>query len=161
MLRFLRRALFTPLALLRLGSRSGLPIVNGYTRLTARTRLGSNVNFNGMIVHGSGEVVIGDNFHSGSGCRIITQSHNHRGQKVPYDETFDVYTIRIGDNVWLGMDVTIIGNVTIGPGAIIQVGSVVVSDIPACAIAGGHPARVFATRDRARYEQLVAERRVH
>lgn len=35
------------------------------------------------------------------------------------------------------------GGVTIGEGAIIQAGSVVVSDIPKYAIAGGSPAKVF------------------
>jgi acetyltransferase-like isoleucine patch superfamily enzyme len=48
----------------------------------------------------------------------------------------------------------VLGGVTIGEGAIIQAGSVVVSDIPSLAIAGGHPARVFKNRDGAHYERL-------
>jgi acetyltransferase-like isoleucine patch superfamily enzyme len=120
-----------------------------------------NTNFNGMVVYGPGAVSIGDNFHSGSGCKIITQSHNYDGDSVPYDDTYKTFTVCIEDNVWLGMDVTIIGNVTIGEGAIIQVGSVVVSDIPRCAIAGGHPARVFASRDVEKYARLVREKKFH
>ena len=49
------------------------------------------------------------------------------------------------------------GGVTIGEGAIIQAGSVVVSDIPKYAIAGGHPAKVFKYRDIDHYERLKAE----
>jgi acetyltransferase-like isoleucine patch superfamily enzyme len=114
-----------------------------------------------MVIYGDGEVVIGDNFHSGMGCKIITQSHNYDGESVPYDETYKTFRVSIENNVWLGMNVTIIGNVTIGEGAIIQVGSVVVSDIPKFAIAGGHPARVFSTRNADKYAALVREKRFH
>jgi acetyltransferase-like isoleucine patch superfamily enzyme len=61
--------------------------------------------------------------------------------------------------VWLGSRVTILGGVTIGEGAIIQAGAVVVSDIPKYAIAGGNPAKVFKYRDIEHYERLKAENR--
>ena len=161
MLRFIRQKIFLLIALLRIGKMKSLPLVNGYTRLTRSTTLGRNTNFNGMVVYGLGSVTFGDNFHSGRGCKIITQSHNYNGDSVPYDNTYKTFSVHIADNVWLGMDVTIIGNVTIGEGAIIQAGSVVVSDIPRCAIAGGHPARVFSTRDVEKYDQLIREKRFH
>lgn len=53
------------------------------------------------------------------------------------------------------------GGVLIGEGAIIQAGSVVVSDIPACAIAGGHPAKVFKFRDKEHYYRLKEEGKFH
>ena len=56
-----------------------------------------------------------------------------------------------------GQDVTISGNVTIGDGAIVSIGSVVVKDVPRCAIVGGNPAKVIKYRDIEHYEQLVAE----
>ena len=149
------------MALLRVGVYESRPLVNGYTRFNRHTTLGTNTNFNGMVIYGDGEVVIGDNFHSGMGCKIITQSHNYDGESVPYDETYNTFRVSIENNVWLGMNVTIIGNVTIGEGAIIQVGSVVVSDIPKFAIAGGHPARVFSTRNADKYAALVREKRFH
>ena len=67
----------------------------------------------------------------------------------------------IGDNVWLGNNVIILGGVTIGEGAIIQAGSVVCMDVPACAIAGGHPAKPFKYRDREHYEQMKREGKFH
>lgn len=54
-----------------------------------------------------------------------------------------------------------IGGVVIGEGAIIQAGSVVVSDVPDCAIAGGHPAKVFSYRNKEHYYQLKKEKRFH
>ncbi|MBY6185367.1 CatB-related O-acetyltransferase [Marinobacter hydrocarbonoclasticus] len=52
----------------------------------------------------------------------------------------------IGNDVWLGYDVTVMPGVAIGNGAIIASKSVVASDIPAYAVAAGNPARVVKTR---------------
>ena len=99
-------------------------------------------------------VVIGDNFHSGSECLIITSNHNYEGEAIPYDDTNICKDVCIEDNVWLGSRVIILGGVTIGEGAIIQAESVVVKSIPKYAIAGGHPAKVFAERNIEHYEKL-------
>ena len=135
--------------------------VNGPSRVTPTTHLGTNVNFNGMRITGRGTVSIGDNFHSGEECAIISEVHNYEGDAIPYDASFLPRDVRIEDNVWLGYRVIVLGGVTIGEGAIIQAGSVVVRSIPACAIAGGHPATVFGSRDRAHYEQLKRAGRFH
>lgn len=58
-------------------------LVNGQSYVTNKTTLGQNVNFNGMKISGCGEVIIGDNFHSGQECKIITQIHNYEGEKIP------------------------------------------------------------------------------
>jgi acetyltransferase-like isoleucine patch superfamily enzyme len=125
--------------------------VNGYSVFTRKTKLGKNVHFNGMKVSGNGNVVIGDNFHSGSECLIITSVHNYNGKKIPYDETTIDRDVWIGANVWVGKRVIVLGGVEIGEGAIVQAGSCVVTDIPALAIAGGHPAKVFKFRDSEHY----------
>lgn len=135
--------------------------VNGKSRVTNKTILGKNVNFNGMIINGRGSVVIGDNFHSGTECQMITQIHNYEGTKIPYDNTYLYKDVNIGDNVWLGNRVIVLGGVTIGEGAIIQAGSVVVKDIPECAIAGGHPAKVFKFRDKEHYYKLKDQGKFH
>ncbi len=132
--------------------------VNGYSTCTNKTILGKNVNFNGMKIAGCGNVTIGDNFHSGSECQIITEIHNYEGIKIPYDETYICKDIIIEDNVWIGNRVMILGSVTIGEGAIIQAGSVVIKDIPKYAIAGGHPAKVFSQRDVEHYNILKNKR---
>ncbi|WP_457559291.1 acyltransferase [Candidatus Harpocratesius sp.] len=130
--------------------------------VTKKTILGNNVNFNGMKIIGSGTVKIGNNFHSGEDILIISETHNYdSGSAIPYDSTYIPKTIEIEDNVWLGSRVIVAGNVKIGEGAIIQAGSVVVSDIPKYAIAGGHPAKVFKMRDIKHYEQLKLEKKFH
>lgn len=109
-----------------------------------------------MVIAGGGKVTIGDNFHSGVECRMISQFHRYDdGDAIPYDTKEYIFRdIVIEDNVWLGDRVIVLGGVTIGEGAIIQAGSVVVSDIPRYAIAGGHPAKVFKQRDVEHYEKL-------
>ncbi len=134
--------------------------VNAKSSVTENTTLGNNVNFNGMEIVGGGSIVIGDNFHSGTGCLIITQNHNYdTGSAIPYDATYVCKDVIIGDNVWLGSRVIILAGVTIGEGAIIQAGSVVVRDIPSLAIAGGHPAKVFKYRDKEHYDTLKEQKK--
>lgn len=132
--------------------------VNGKSSVTRNTILGNNVNFNGMTVRGGGTVTIGDNFHSGPECLILSQNHNYDdGAAIPYDSTYNYHEVKINNNVWLGARVTILPGVEIGEGAIIQAGSTVADDIPKCAIAGGHPASVFKWRDIDHYEKLKSE----
>jgi acetyltransferase-like isoleucine patch superfamily enzyme len=136
--------------------------VNGFSIISKNTILGKNVNFNGMHISGGGLVTIGDNFHSGKDCLMISQYHNfNNGTKIPYDETCIDKDIVIEDNVWIGHRVIILGGVRIGEGAIIQAGSVVVNDIPKYAIAGGHPAKVFSERNVKHYESLKEQKEFH
>lgn len=135
--------------------------VNAKSKFTSTTKIGANTHFNGMNIEGGGGVQIGDNFHSGFGCLLITQNHNFNGNAIPYDNTYIYKDILIGDNVWLGARVIILGGVTIGEGAIIQAGSVVVCDIPPLCIAGGHPAKVFSKRDEKHYYKLKEKKCFH
>lgn len=136
--------------------------VLGISKFNSNTFLGNNVNFNGFKVNGHGKVQIGDNFHSGVNCRIISDVHNYDyGESIPYDKTYISKDVIFEENVWLGNDVLILGGVTIGEGAIIQAGSVVVSDIPKYGIAGGNPAKVFKYRDIEHYNKLKSLERYH
>ncbi|MCI0651163.1 MAG: acyltransferase [Planctomycetes bacterium] len=137
---------------------AGTPLrVNFPSSVTPRTRLGDNVNFNGLVIAGPGAVTIGDNFHSGPGCLLIAGDHDFNGgDAIPYGRGYIPRDITIEDNVWLGARVIVLGGVTIGEGAIVQAGSCVVRDVPRYAIAGGHPAEVFKSRDVEHYERLKA-----
>lgn len=135
--------------------------VNKKSRFGHNVYFGNNCHFNGMSVLGNGRVVFGDNFHSGEECMIITQNHNYEGEEIPYDSTYISKEIIIEDNVWFGNRVTVTGNVTIGEGAIIGAGSVVVKDVPKYAIVGGNPAKILKYRDISHYERLKQERKFH
>jgi len=115
-----------------------------------------------MTISGKGTVKIGDNFHSGKECLVMTSIHNYdEGETIPYDKSYITKDVIIRDNVWIGRRVIILSGVTIEEGAIIQAGSVVVKDIPYCAIAGGHPAKVFQYRNIEHYEKLKRQEKFH
>ncbi len=64
---------------------------------------------------------------------------------------------RVGAGAQLGVNVTVLPYVRIGPGAIIGAGSVVVHDVPAGKVAVGSPARVVGdVPDAAAVEQRLA-----
>lgn len=52
----------------------------------------------------------------------------------------------VGNDVWIGQNVTLMPGVHIGDGAIIGANATVASDIPAYAVAAGNPARVVRKR---------------
>ena len=156
------RLIYTIIVKKRVGKVGGNLRVNYYSTVTRKTFLANNVNFNGFKILGGGKVTIGNNFHSGFGCIVMTTIHNYdNGKKIPYDETVIHKDVTIEDNVWLGSRIIVLGGVTIGEGAIIQAGSVVVSNIPKFSIAGGSPAKVFKMRNVDHYLKLKEEGEFH
>jgi chloramphenicol O-acetyltransferase type B len=133
--------------------------VNASSFVSQTTKLGNNVNFNGMIISGGGIVRIGDNFHSGSDCLIYSQNHEYDfGTEIPYSKNKYLFKdVTISDNVWFGSKVIILPGVKIGEGAIIQAGAVVGKNVPDFGIAGGNPAVVFKYRDKEHYLEMKAQ----
>lgn len=54
--------------------------------------------------------------------------------------------IVIGEDCWIGSNVTILGGVKIGNGCVIGAGSIVTKNIPDYSVAVGNPARVIKNR---------------
>ena len=134
----------------------------GANHVTRFTELGDHVQLHGMWASGDGRLVVGNWSHLGEGLRIFTRNHNYdKGDAIPYDRTYITRDVTIGDFVWIGVQVILLPGTTIGEGAIIQAGSVVHGNIPAYAIAGGNPAKVFAQRDIEHFQRLKAEGKFH
>lgn len=62
------------------------------------------------------------------------------------NEAISKGAIEIKDDVWIGYNSLILSGVTIGQGAVIAAGSVVVKDVPPYAIVGGNPAKIIKYR---------------
>ena len=63
----------------------------------------------------------------------------------------------VGNDVWIGQNVTVMPGIHIGDGAIIAANSTVTRDIPAYCVAGGNPCRVIRPRfDAELTEYLLA-----
>ena len=125
-----------------------------------KLEIGSHAGFNGFTATGWGGVKIGNYFHSGTNVKIMLGSHDYdHGDKIPYGKAYTSKQVVIEDFVWLGSDVIISGNIHIGEGAIVAIGSVVVKDVPPYAIVGGNPAKIIKYRDIEHFEKLKKEGR--
>lgn len=142
----------------------GSVTVNGRFHISraAKVDLGHHVNINGMAIKGIGNVKIGNYFHSATGITIMLGSHDFdHGDAIPYGKQNSPKSVVIEDFVWLGSNVSIVGNVTIGEGAVVAYGSVVVKDVPPYAIVGGNPATILKYRDIERFKKLKEEQKFH
>ncbi len=134
--------------------------VNGSVRgFGKNVFLGHSVNFNdNFFVNGTGSLTIGNYFHSGVNVTILTSNHNYENaSSIPYDKIRIDKPVVIKDFVWIGNNVTVIPGITIGEGAIIAAGSVVVKDVPDCAIVGGNPAKLIKFRNLEEFNKLKSE----
>jgi glycosyltransferase involved in cell wall biosynthesis/serine acetyltransferase len=131
---------------------AGLPWVVFY-RLFVGWVLGCELSENAqigpglVIYHGQGLVVSSD-ARIGSGCVLrhnTTLGNRRDGGGSPV----------IGDGVDIGANVCILGEVTVGNGARIGAGAVVVNCIPAGAVAAGNPARIVR-HERDTHPECVA-----
>ena len=111
----------------------------------------------------------------GTNCRYINATHPMKapfvttnslfystcGKKSPTGKTFATKQIfdefrfydkereivnKIGSDVWIGIDVILIGGIEIGDGAVVLTKAVVTKDVPPYAIVGGVPAKIIGYR---------------
>lgn len=112
-----------------------------YTDCGKNIRLGKNVFINsGCRFQDQGGIIIGDGVLIGHNVVLATLNHDVDPQKR--SDMFPA-PIRIGNNVWIGAQVTVLPGITIGDGAIVAAGAVVSRDVPANVIVGGVPAKII------------------
>ena len=116
-------------------------------------------------------LIIGRFCSIASGATFIMGAANHRISSVstyPFAVFGGVWTQRapdhlsqlprkgdtvVGNDVWLGQNVTVLPGVRIGDGAVIGACSVVARDIPPYTVAAGNPCRVL----RPRFDQALTD----
>lgn len=99
------------------------------------------------VIYGHGGVRIGDHALVSMHCRILSSNHAIPDTGTIIRSQPDVLLpTAIGNDVWLGAGVTVLGGVTVGDGCIVGAGAVVTSDLPPNSIAVGVPARVVGKR---------------
>jgi len=115
---------------------------NSHVTIGKNTFIGPNA-----YISGQGGVTIGDHVLIAPGVTIVSVNHNFKNKKDPiHTQGVNCKGIKIGNNVWIGANVTILDGVKIGDGAVIGAQSVVTKNIPKNAIAIGIPAKTKKKR---------------
>ena len=100
------------------------------------------VNYNCTFLD-SARITIGDYTKIGPDCHLVTaihpMDHMERRTRIVRGEP-----ITIGDDCWIGANVTVLPGVTIGDRCVIGAGSVVTKDVPDDSVYAGNPARNIA-----------------
>src|SRR5574344_272173 len=104
------------------------------------------INHNCVILD-CAKVTFGKNVCIGPNCGFYTPEHPLKAEERIKDLEW-AKPITIGDNVWLGGNVTVLAGVTIGDNAVIGAGSVVVKDIPSNVVAVGNPCKPIKNIDQ-------------
>ncbi len=100
-----------------------------------------------FIASGPGGLHIGDHFGCGPNVSIVASSFVwERTGIAPSDQGVSSLGIRIGNNVWLGSNVTVLDGAVIGDDTIVSAGSVVEGKYPPRVVLRGNPAEIIAHR---------------
>ncbi len=142
---------------LRIGDRVILGDVIFHIHEKGRVEIGDDTAISGVRIEAATEVVIGKycqisynvDIHDNNGHPLDPAARKKQIQRV-HAWGMDLSTVyesetapvRIGDNVWIGHDATILKGVTVGENAVIATGSVVTRDVPPNSVAAGNPAKI-------------------
>lgn len=109
---------------------------------------GCSIGISRMQAHA--EIKIGNCVVINDGVRLITGSHDINSPT--YEHVFE--PIVVEDYAWVATDAMVLKGVTIGRGAVVAAGAVVVKDVRPFSVVGGNPAKEFSTRDIEHFEYL-------
>lgn len=112
--------------------------------------MGDNVFFQPRFIPSDPKLI---KFHNNiivtSNVTFVTHDIFHLGLNNLNQGTFsyEQNCIEVMDNVFIGCNSTILGNIKIGPNALIAAGSVVTKDVLPNTVVAGNPAKVIGTFD--------------
>lgn len=116
------------------------PCMISTLKAESQVHIGSGCGFSGTVIAAGKEIVLGDNVRCGANTLIMDTDWHEGDARAGPD-----LSVRIGNDVWLGVNVTVLKGVEIGNGTIVGAGSVVTSSLPGNVVAAGSPAKVLRT----------------
>ncbi|HEX3030934.1 MAG TPA: acyltransferase, partial [Bacillota bacterium] len=81
------------------------------------------------------KITVGDDSIIGYNCTILTHEYLHR--------SYHLGEVKIGSNVLIGANTTLLPGVTVGDNAVVAACSLVNQDVPPGAVMGGIPIRIL------------------
>ncbi len=113
-----------------------------YKKISVGQRSAPGMNA-GCYIQARNGIIIGNNLRMGPGSGLISSNHQL--------DNYDLHTmndpIRIGDNVWLGMNVVVMPGLKIGDNVAVGANSVVTKDLPCNVVAAGNPCEVLRKKE--------------
>lgn len=89
----------------------------------------------------------------------VFYSENWDYAEDPNHNRYNKQSVVIENDVWIGINAIVIGDVTISNGAIVAANAVVTKDVPPYAIVGGVPAKIIGYRfDTETINELLASK---
>ncbi|AYQ31766.1 acyltransferase [Runella sp. SP2] len=123
-------------------------VMKGTSFARMNIQIGNNVQF-GEYCNVANNVIFG-NYILMAGRVCFVGKHDHpfdtAGQYIWHGSRDTSGFCTVEDDVWIGHNSTIVGNIKIERGSIIAAGSVVINNIPPCEIWGGVPAKKIRNR---------------
>lgn len=130
---------------IRIGER--VQLLSHYARTVLATFPGGTLEIGDRTVLNYGvDVAATRQVRIGADCLVGTHViilDNDFHDAADHDRAPEPRPVTIGDGVWIGNRATILPGVSIGEGAVVGAGSVVMSDVPPRTLAMGNPARVI------------------
>jgi len=112
-----------------------------YLRM-AGISIGKNcmISWGAKLYVSGGRIVIGDRCTITYGCIIL--SHDRSKKRINSKDKVKG-TVRLGNDVFIGVNSVVLRDVTIGDYSIVGAGSVVTKDVPPSVVVAGNPARII------------------
>lgn len=125
-------------------------LIDPFVRISGveKLKLGRNVSMHYWSrFSAEGGLSIGNDAAIGHFCTILTTDHDFSDATLQIKKQPLIHRpVTIGDDVWIGSNVTILAGVSIGPRTVIAAGAVVNQSFPEGGVViGGVPARVLKT----------------
>jgi acetyltransferase-like isoleucine patch superfamily enzyme len=115
----------------------------GYIRIGPTTCIHPRCQLNAYVA----PIEIGSGVDIAPNCVFYSYNHGVAPDRSIREQPLTAKGgIRIDDDTWVGVGVTVLSGVHIGKGAVIGAGSIVTHDVPDGAIAVGRPARIIKMR---------------
>lgn len=123
-------------------------LLSGYSYLEARGKdakiiIGERtfINNSASIISEKTTIVIGDDCLIGQNVNIFDSDFHGLEIENRNNGVYDCLPVHIENNVFIGANVTILKGVTVGVGAVIASGSIVIKNVEPFSIVGGIPAK--------------------
>ena len=106
------------------------------------------------FIGASAKIRIGARTLIGPKLTIIAEQHEFKGLRSVFHQGVSRVGVAIGQDCWIGANVTILDGVDVGNNCVIGAGAVVTRSIPDSSLAFGVPARVQRTRKQTQEDSL-------